>query len=206
MKILVTGASSGIGKAMADHLESMHEVVRPGRQELDLSIYPCMALDQFDTLLLCAGSDLGGKQPFVQMQDAHWQNTMQVNLLSNMKLIKDYIGSRNNKWSKLIVIGSTATDHVWPGMLPYSLSKMALEQFCRALRQEVQPGIGITIIRPGLVRTNFNHARYLGQLDKQTADAWYQQQPHLNPSDFIPIIDAICADTQHQLKEITVAP
>ena len=129
MKIFMTGGSSGIGKCLHQALTSDHEISAPPRADLDLSDYPLVPLAPYDAIILCAGSDRDGKKFFVDMEDQHWQNTMQVNLLSNMKLMRDYVKSRNDQWSKIVVIGSTATDHIWPTMLPYTISKIGLENF-----------------------------------------------------------------------------
>jgi len=205
MNIFLTGGSNGIGKCLKDALSLNHQVNAPTRRELDLSVYPSLPLSDYDVMILCAGSDLGGKKPFISMSDDHWQNTMQVNLLSNMKLIKDYIGTRHGTWGKIIVIGSTATDHVWPNMIPYTISKIGLEHFCRGLRQEIDPKIGISIVRPGLVKTNFNMARHMGAVTQEESDQWYHSQPHLSPENFISVIEALLQDQQHTIKEITVS-
>lgn len=206
MKIFVTGGSSGIGRCLLEYLGSQHDVTAPTRKELDLAHYPCVDLQHYDCVILCAGSDLGGKNKFVDMQDQHWQNTMQVNLLSNMKLIKDYVQARQHKPGKIIVFGSTATDHVWPTMLPYSISKLALESFCQALRQELPPNLGICVIRPGLVKTNFNMSRHQGAVTQQQSDQWYASQPHLLPHQLMPTIGNILLDTEHHIKDITISP
>jgi NADP-dependent 3-hydroxy acid dehydrogenase YdfG len=206
MKIFLTGGSSGIGKCLRENLDQLHTVCAPSRSELDLSAYPVCDLAEFDVLLLCAGSDLDGKKPFCSMQDPHWQNTMQVNLLSNMHLIKQFVCARSDQWSKIVVFGSTATDHIWSGMLPYTLSKLALEHFCRCLRQEIPKNIGITIIRPGLVKTNFHYARNLGSITQEQAESWYQQQPHLAADDLVQSVITVINDHDHIFKELTLAP
>jgi NADP-dependent 3-hydroxy acid dehydrogenase YdfG len=205
MKILLTGGSSGIGAAIKNSLGNRYEIDSPNRALLDLSRYPQWPLHDYDALVLCAGSDLGGKTMFEDMQDCHWQNTMQVNLLSNMKLIKDFVKSRSQQWSKIIVIGSTATDHAWPGMLPYTISKIGLEQFCHGLRQEINRNIGISVIRPGLVKTNFNLARHQGRISQQESDQWYASMPHLQADDLVSVVDHILQDRAHMLREITVS-
>lgn len=205
MKIFLTGGHSGIGLEIYQHLADNHDVHVPTRQDCDLSAYPTVDISDYDILILCAGSDRGGKQPFVDMDDQDWQDTFQVNLLSNIFLIKRFIKSRQDKWSKILVIGSTSTDHIWPNMIPYSVSKLALEKFCSALRQEINPIIGITVVRPGLVKTNFNYNRHRASKSREEADAWYDAKPHLLPRDLVPIVQQIVDDRDHHIKEITVS-
>jgi NADP-dependent 3-hydroxy acid dehydrogenase YdfG len=204
MNILITGGSSGIGQQLVVSLSRDNVVTAPDRLHLDLARLPDYPMQTFDCIILCAGSDLGGKQPFCAMQDSDWVNTMQVNLVSNMKLIKDYIIARGSQWSKIIVFGSTATNHIWPNMIPYSLSKLALEEFCCALRQEVSSNIGISIIRPGLVKTNFNFARNKGHLTQQQANEWYADKSHLLPHDLVPAVKYMLDDRLHIFKELVI--
>jgi NADP-dependent 3-hydroxy acid dehydrogenase YdfG len=204
MNILITGGSSGIGQQLAMSLSKDNTVTAPARSHLDLSCLPEYHMQTFDCIILCAGSDLGGKQPFCDMQDSDWVNTMQVNLISNMKLIKDYVKARGSQWSKIIVFGSTATNHLWPNMIPYSLSKLALEEFCCALRQEIPGTTGIAVIRPGLVKTNFNFARNKGQITQEQAGEWYADKPHLLPQDFVSAVKYMLDDRLHTLKELVI--
>lgn len=206
MKIFLTGGHSGIGLEIYKALSKNHDIYAPTRQDCDLSSYPDIDVGEYDIMILCAGSDRGGKQPFVSMDDRDWQETLQVNLLSNIHLIKRFLKTHDNKWGKIIVFGSTATDHIWPTMLPYSLSKLALEKFCDAIRQEIDPRLGITMVRPGLVKTNFNYNRHRATKSKQEADAWYDGKPCLLPENFVPIMQQVIDDTSHYIKEITISP
>lgn len=205
MKILLTGSSSGIGLAIKQAMQDKYQLDCPTRGQLDLNAYPEWNVCQYDVMILCAGSDLGGKKLFVDMQDSQWQNTMQVNFLSNIKLMKDYVKSRHGLWSKIVVFGSTVTDHVWPKMLPYTLSKIALEKFCQGFRQEIDCNIGIVVVRPGLVKTNFNMARHQGMISQAESDQWYESMPHLQPEALVPVIDTVLQDRVHSIREITVS-
>lgn len=205
MNIFVTGGSSGIGLCLVRDLMIDHTVTAPPRFDLDLSVYNSVDLSGYDAITLCAGSDLGGRQAFMLMDDHHWHNTMQVNLLSNMQLIKNFVTTRGEQWSKIIVIGSATTDYLRPGMLAYTISKLALEQFCRGLRQEIHRNIGIAIVRPGLIKTNFHSARCLQQISLAESDQWYDSQSHLLPNDLVPLVRSILQDRSHSLREITVS-
>lgn len=206
MNILMTGGSSGIGLCLAEELKKSHSVSTPTRDQLDLSCNIDYDFTSYDAVILCAGSDIGGKKPFCEMADWHWKNTMQVNLLGNMQITKKYVEQRGNLWGKIIVIGSTATDHIWPNMLPYSISKLALEQFCRALRQEIPKNIGISILRPGLVKTGFHRARHQNQISEQEERDWYESKPHLSADELIPAVISMLDDRAHSIKEVTISP
>ena len=205
MKIFLTGGSSGIGHALLHNLAWDHEIHSPERSFCDLSDQPLVDFNGFDALILCAGSDLGGKTPFCSMLESDWRDTMQVNLLSNMSLIQQFVQSRQDQWAKIIVFGSTATHHIWPGMIPYGVAKLALESFCRALRQEIPATLGISIIRPGLTRTGFNYRRWKGQLTLEQSQQWYDSQPHLLPENFVEPVRQILDDRSHSIKEVTIS-
>lgn len=207
MNIWITGGSSGIGAELSQALKSFgHQVIAPARQQLDLNCPITVDLSDYDVIILCAGVDLGGQQKFSDQDVEDWYSTLQINLMANMQIIQQYQQQRGNQWSKIIVFGSTVTDHFWPGKLTYTVSKLALEGFCRGLRQELSVGMGLSVIRPGLTRTGFHRRRHHGRITAEQEKAWYDSMPCLDPRQFVkPVIDII-NDQEHHIKEIRIEP
>ena len=202
MKAFLTGGSSGIGHTILAHLRVCGiSVDAPTRQEIDLSSDIDVDLSEYDYLFLCAGVDRNGRVPFRTQTASDIQETIGVNLIANMKLINDYIKSRDGKWSKVVVIGSSIVDHVWPNFVTYGTSKVALDCFIQAVSQE-EPSIGFTQIHPGLVKTNFNKNR--GNVPAGKENELYNNTPHLLPEALLPLVDQILNDKEHTIKRLTI--
>jgi len=207
MNIWMTGSSSGIGaKLLQGLVTSGHRVTAPTRQQIDLNNTIKVDLGCYDVVILCAGVDLGGQQSFCEQESQDWHTTLQVNLITSMDIVQQYYRQRGSQWSKIIIFGSTVTDHFWPGKLVYTVSKLALEGFCRGLRQELPPTMGITVIRPGLTRTGFHRRRHHGRISEQQEREWYDSMPCLEPQVFLqPVLDVI-NDTKHHIRELRIEP
>lgn len=206
MNVFLTGGSSGIGAEFYKHLlDNNYNVYAPSRAELDLSNFSIDTVDltNYEYLILCAGVDTNGRQPFANQHYNDITNTIEVNLLANMKLINKYVKQRNNIWSKIIVVGSTITDYVWPNFITYGTSKVALTSFAHALSQEVPKSLGICIIHPGLTRTNFHYNR--GNVTEENKNILYDTMPCMNTVDLIPVFEQILNDRKHLIKEIKVS-
>lgn len=207
MNIWLTGGSSGIGCSLKNALLFQgHDVLAPTRGELDLTKDFDINVTDRDAIILCAGVDLGGQQPFMTQFQSDWEDTIQTNLIANMRIMQRYQQQRGNQWSKIIVFGSTVTDNFWPGKLVYTTSKLALEGFCRGLRQELSPNTGLAVIRPGLTRTGFHRRRHHGNITPDQEQQWYSSMPCLEPEIFVqPVLD-ILEDRSHHIKEIRIEP
>lgn len=207
MNIWLTGGSSGIGAELVQGLRlAGHLVTAPSRQDLDLDHDVVVDLANHDVIILCAGVDLGGQQSFKDQPQQDWHSTLQINLITNMDIVQQYQRQRGDRWSKIVVFGSTVTDHFWPGKITYTVSKLALEGFCQGIRQELPPTMGVTVIRPGLTRTGFHRRRYHGLITKEQESAWYNSMPCLQPNIFVkPILDII-ADREHHIRELRIEP
>lgn len=212
MNIFLTGGSSGIGAEYKKHLESLgHSVTAPTRQELDLSDFDINLLDfkDIDMLILCAGVDINGRQPYIKLSNADITTTLQVNLMSNMSIIHKYVQQRFFKpWSRVVVIGSTITEHVFPNFVAYGTSKVALTTFVQALRTELRDAqgnnkIGFTVLHPGLVKTNFHFNR--GNVPVEDKNIIYDQNRHMTTEQLVPALDLILNDREHLIKELTLS-
>jgi len=201
--VFLTGGSSGIGACFKQHLESQqYTVVAPGRNELNLSNFDVALWDlsNYDCLLLCAGVDTNGRTPLTAMTSEDITNTMVVNTLSNMRLVHKYIQQRQG-WGKIIAIGSIIIDGIPAKLIPYGVSKVALDAFLSALKKELtNTQIGICQIHPGPVRTNFNYNR--GNVAESQRYALYDSMPHLVPEDLIMVLDDVLADQEHKINSI----
>ena len=181
MKILLTGASSGIGKSVKRLLPLAHncEIIVPSRSELDLDMpgvtqsYANHMPADIDVLINCAGHDMGGKVPFVDHAMTQVQNIMQTNLLGPMTLTQAVL--RNNPKATIINVTSMNVMRHGNNDLAYTLSKKALHEFTELLRTEYRDA-RIIEVRPGLVKTNFNQARFEGR----AADNLYNNK-HMSP-------------------------
>jgi short-subunit dehydrogenase len=159
MKILLTGGHSGLGLSLRQLL-FQHNIVAPDRTQLDLCDYKNVIEfvdQQYDMLINCAGTGIGGKIDFVNHCPEDIQYIMQVNLLSPMLLSQAVL--KHNSQAKIVNITSTNNVRYWPNDLAYSLSKKSLEQFGSMLSVEY-PSIQYLEIRLGLTKTNFNQNRY----------------------------------------------
>jgi len=166
MRILLTGASSGIGRALKEFLEHDHLVTAPTRDHLDLT--RCDQVDRFvtesfDMLINCAGTGVGGKTDFVNHNSVLIEEILRVNLLSAISLTQQVLSI--NPVAKIVNITSTNNKRYYAKDLVYSLSKKALAEFSDMLRIEY-PNTSVLEVRVGLTRTNFNQNRYRHEPDR----------------------------------------
>jgi 3-hydroxy acid dehydrogenase/malonic semialdehyde reductase len=206
--VFLTGGSSGIGLEFKNHLiANGYEVTAPTRQDLDLSNFNIndISLGSYDYLILCAGVDYNGRQPFVKLTESDFLNTINVNLIANMKLIHKYVQQRFHKsWSKVVIIGSTIVDKVYPNFVAYGTSKVALDTFVEALAQELEGNkIGFSRIHPGLVKTNFHYNRR--NVSEENRYKIYDDIPHLTTDQLIPIFNQILNDQNHLIKKVSIS-
>jgi NAD(P)-dependent dehydrogenase (short-subunit alcohol dehydrogenase family) len=181
--VLVTGCSSGIGRATALHLAGRgHTVYASARRPdsiADLEQHGCklLALDVTDetsrqeavhaveaahgavgVLINNAGYSQSGAVESVPMADVRRQ--FETNVFGLVRLTQLVLpGMRRQHWGKVVNLSSMGANFVFPGGGFYHATKYAVDAISDALRFEVKGfGIDVVIIQPGLIKTEFGHA------------------------------------------------
>jgi NADP-dependent 3-hydroxy acid dehydrogenase YdfG len=203
MKIMITGASSGVGQACADLLRDQHQVITPTRDQLDLSNFAQidqLDLADVDVVINCAGANPGA---YLGWQHNTWQNQAQqvaVNFTGALLLAKQY--ARQRSQGQFVFVTSLNIEDPIALNIFYTASKAALRYSIQTLRRE-RPDIIFTEICPGKIRTNMLQQNYQGTKTDQEIDQLYTQGPNLSAEQ---VAEAIDLAIQHRWNQITMVP
>lgn len=175
---LVTGASSGIGLAIAQRLLLLgYKVIGVSRrgqveaindknfiaQSLDLGDLDAVEsafseiLDnhQIDFFIHAAGQGQFGS--IEQFSVAQIEQSIRVNLTSGMIICRALVpGMRRRGQGRIVFIGSESALQAGRKGAIYSASKFGLRGFSQALREDLaSDGIAVSLVNPGMVRSPF---------------------------------------------------
>ena len=161
---LVTGAARGIGRSVADRLESKGiRVLKPGRQELDLAVPESVAAylasvdETVDILVLNAG--INSPEPLQELSPENWSSTQQVNVSSNLLLLQGLLPPMAAAgYGRVVAVSSVYAHRARAGRVAYSASKAAIEKVVRSVAVEYGPfGVLANCVAPGFVLTDLTY-------------------------------------------------
>jgi 3-hydroxy acid dehydrogenase/malonic semialdehyde reductase len=197
---IVTGASSGIGAAIARALRAEGARVAGGARrvdrleteiklELDVTDpegserFVEQAVDELgglDVLVNNAGLGLG-RDPFDDSREEDEDTVLETNVHGVLRMTRLCLPHIRDG-GHIVNMGSVAGRQPYENAAVYIASKFAVRGFTYALREDLlgRP-IHLTTVDPGLVETNFSRVRFRG--DEEKAAAVYANVEALRPED-----------------------
>jgi NADP-dependent 3-hydroxy acid dehydrogenase YdfG len=219
---IVTGASSGIGAAVARALAAEGARVAGGARRTDrLETEIALELDVTDPAscegfveeavrelgaldILVNNAGLGlGRDPFDASTEEDEEVVLETNvhgLLRMTRLCLPHLSDGGH----VVNMGSIAGRQAYENAAVYVTSKYAVRGFTYALREDLlgRP-IHVTTVDPGLVESNFSRVRFRG--DEEKAGAVYANVQPVRPEDVADcVVFAVTRPAHVNIDEIVV--
>lgn len=215
---LITGASRGIGAAIARALAPTHDLLLGGRDAEALSgmvselpgarPWPVELtavteadvadIDRLDVLVHSAGVVNLGR---VEETPAEvWRRTMEINVVAVAELTRLLLPALRAAHGHVMLINSGSGLRANPSWVSYAASKYALRAFADGLRLE-EPELQVTTIYPGRVATDMQR-----EVRAQEGGP-YRQEDHLDADSVARVVlTALTASPDANITEITIRP
>ncbi|MBP9665211.1 MAG: SDR family oxidoreductase [Pyrinomonadaceae bacterium] len=206
--VIVTGASSGIGRAAAAlFAKSGATVVAVGRNEKELKLLVAEAKDAEGTIrahLADVREDSNLERIVADCIQKHkridvlvnsagiikngtlenttldeWDRMMNINLRSVFMLAQRCLPHLIASKGNIVNVSSVAGTRAFPNVFAYCVSKAAVDQFTRCAALELGPkGVRVNAVNPGVVVTNL-HKR--GGMEEQAYKAFLEHSTETHP-------------------------
>jgi NAD(P)-dependent dehydrogenase (short-subunit alcohol dehydrogenase family) len=174
-KVVVTGASTGIGEATAHHLKRLGFEVHAGvrkpedAERLRAAGLAPLTLDVTDSqsiaaarsqigdgplagLVNNAGVAVSGPVEFVPIEELRRQ--LEVNLIGQVAVTQAFLPQLRQGGGRVVNVSSIGGRVALPLMSPYNASKFGLEAVSDSLRRELRHlGVKVIVVEPGGVKT-----------------------------------------------------
>jgi|SRR5579872_964258 len=215
---VITGASSGIGRATARRLaaegfevvvgarreERLHALVEEiGGRAMRLDVTDADSVERFceqvpdcRVLVNAAGGAIG-RDRVEDSNDEDWLSMFESNVMGSLRMTRRLLPALEAGGDgHVVMVGSIAGYEPYVGGGGYNAAKFAVRAMTRVLRQELlgRP-IRISEIDPGLVETEFSLVRFRG--DEGQAAAVYQGLTPLQPEDIADCIAFVVTRPSH---------
>jgi 3-hydroxy acid dehydrogenase/malonic semialdehyde reductase len=230
---LITGASSGIGEAIARELADSHSLIICGRRmeklvalKKELEGFTEVNILQFDVrknhevkmaieslsdewaaidVLVNNAGNAHGLSPMHEGDVEDWDAMIDSNLKGLLYVARAVTpGMVARKSGHVINIGSIAGKEVYPNGGVYCASKFGVDAATQGLRLDLNPyNIKVTSINPGMVDTGFSNVRFKG--DHEKAAKVYKGLDPLKAKDIAEVVKfTIDRPSNVMLTDITV--
>ena len=160
--VLITGGSRGIGKAIIKRLKSEgYKIINPTSRELDLSDDSSVKsfIEKNKNLsidILINNAGINQPQWINELEDENLEQTLKINLISPIKLIKAFVPNMiKGRWGRIINISSIFGIVARGKQIPYVSSKHGLNGVTKTLALELgQYNILVNSVCPGFTNTD----------------------------------------------------
>ncbi|WP_170299679.1 SDR family oxidoreductase [Boudabousia tangfeifanii] len=218
---LITGASAGIGRAIALELAEKYRLILVARHEEPLAELAAELPDatylladltdkssveklagevpQLDVLINNAGME--AMQNVDELDWETWQQVLTLNVIAPAELSRLFLPKLQASHGQIVMINSGAGRFSGPGMGAYAASKHALDAYTKALRAELRPDVRVIAVHPGRVDTPMQQRMF------ENAGKTYQATDHLRPESIATAVAyALSATKDACVEEVHVRP
>lgn len=172
MRVFITGAASGIGKATVEELiDRGYEVLAVDREEsgfyqeevdsykIDIGdtegVEEIVGKEDFDVLVNCAGYYEQGSIEDMSLETA--EEIFRSNVFGLLEVTRNSLPTLRENDGKIINVSSVAGRISLPFSGHYCASKHAVEAISDSLRMEVSDqNVDVVVVEPGVIDTGFN--------------------------------------------------
>lgn len=189
-KILISGASRGIGKSIAENLhtkgykiigtatsdEGVKHLNEKGFVGIKLNLNDIDSLNNIseivkeehkDISVLINNAGITRDNIVLRMSSDEWDDVINIHLNGMFKLSKMVLrGMIKARWGRIINITSASASLGNRGQSNYAAAKAGVEAFSKSLSKEVGPrGITVNCVAPGFIETDMTS--YINEKDKE---------------------------------------
>lgn len=230
---LITGASAGIGAAVArrlarrgyslillarreDRLQALkRECLALGAAEVELAMLDVSDRAQCETffktarelhILVNSAGLAAGVDTLDQAKFRDWELMVDTNIMGLLYITRLALDALKKSRGHIVNLGSVAGHWTYPGGAVYCATKAAVRALSEGLRLDLMgSGVRVTNIEPGMVETEFSVVRFGG--DKQLAEKVYSGMEPLTADDVAESIEW-CLDrpARVNIQEMMIFP
>ena len=215
--VIVTGGSSGLGRAVTkavagaggtpivldlrepdDDVE--HELVdlADGRAAEAAVEHVAARHEGIAAVVACAGIDACG--PLAEVAAEEWERVVAVNLVGNAAVVRAALPHLERRSGRVVTVASTLGLRAVADATAYCASKFGMTGFTRALAAETAGRIGVTLLIPGGMTTNFFDGR--PDAYKPPPDARLNRPEDVAAT----VLFALCQPPGCEVRELVIAP
>ena len=218
MRVLVTGSTQGIGRAIAEGfvkrgdqviIHCSSDIEKAERICKEIGGYGAVVADfskvdeikslhsktgDVDCLILNASVQY--KEPWEDISEETFDKQITVNVKSTLMLIQDYCPSMKEKgFGRIVTIGSVNQYRQHPELVLYSATKCAVMSLVKNIAKQVAPyGVTVNNVAPGAIATPRNADVYNDGEKRRAVEAIIPVGRFGTPEDCVGTVLMLCSD------------